>query len=212
MSGVGLEIRKCHDDLGKVDLIDLRQKVYVEDQGRLESVEDMSSTFDEFDKQAIYLLGYQDDVAVAAVKVIEDGCRGLPCEFAADISEYRRHGKVVEFGHLITERRFRKKGIGVQMMKAALDLCYYDLDAKFITGDFFVEPEFNGRYHPFYDDIGFLPVTPVYQDSRFSNAPPSMVGVLDIDACIRSAREDVMSSEVKRFFFSGLNRAEKCHG
>ena len=205
MSEPKIVIEVCKTQSQRMDVLRLRDSVYVQDQGRLSQEIDMSETFDRYDSQAVYLLGYLQEKPIAAIKIIQDGVLGLPSEGQVDISRLRAAGNVVEFGHLITERQYRQNGYGLSMMKAALDFAYNTFKTRYIIGDFFAQSDSKSGYHPLYHQIGFQPISAIYHDNRFVNAPESIVGALDIYECIESvASKKADNNHLKEFFFSDL--------
>lgn len=176
-----IKIRQANMTLDKALILELRDIVYVSEQGRIGHIDDMQDTFDKYDAHAMYMIAYQGERSVGTVKVIADSFHGLPCEVAVNLERQRSHGVVVEFGHLITRPDVRTKGIGLALMRAAFKYSLATLNARYIMGDLFVDRTSTGLIHEFYRSAGFQTVGEPYQDVRFSNSPPSQVVQLDVE-------------------------------
>lgn len=200
-----LTVRRVADEAGMRDVITLRDRVYVADQGRLTSVDDTRETFDKYDQYGTYLVAYSGASPIGTVKIIRDSELGLPCESTAtltvNLSEYRASGRLVEFGHLISAPEVRSQGVGMQLMREALAFSVGELGATHIFGDFFAEAD--GSFQPFYRRAGFQPVSEPYRDVRFAGSPLSIVGMVEIKEALKMWRE---GSEAQRklldFFFA----------
>ncbi|MGW2326973.1 GNAT family N-acetyltransferase [Streptomyces sp. NPDC001700] len=183
-------------------MLRLRDAVYVQDQQRLADVGDTASSFDRFDTQSRYIVGYQDGAAVGTIKVVPDSPAGLPCDGVTDLATLRTGNRLVEFGHLMTLPEARSTGIGMALMREALVHSVCTFRVTHILGDFFVDDDGGGGLRDFYTGIGFLPLHGPYQDDRFQDAPLSMVAVLDVpEAARRSATEEGRTGQLLRFFF-----------
>jgi predicted GNAT family N-acyltransferase len=180
----------------------LRQAVYVDGEGRLGSVEDMSSTFDRFNAKATYFIASVEGSAVGCIKVIADSENGLPCDEIVDLSRHRREGAViVELGHVATLPQVRHHGIGRSLMREGLIFAVSRVRATHIIGDFFVESGTDGLRR-FYTALGFEPLSEPYADARFKNAPLSIVGILEIAKGVKLYREAAgKASSLLSFYF-----------
>lgn len=177
-------IRRVSSARDKELLLRLRDLVYVQDQGRIDAPEDLTESFDLFDAKAVHLLAEQDGEPVGTIKVVPDSELGLPCEQMVTLDGYRPGRRLVEFGHLMTIPRVRSRRIGMDLMREALLLARSDFGATHVVGDFFAEDTGDGL-RGFYTALGFTPLAPVYRDARFKDAPPSVVGALDLAAAAR---------------------------
>ncbi len=180
----------------------LRDHIYVRDQDRLADAADFRSSFDAYDEHATYIIGAVDGQDVGVVKVIADSPLGLPCDTTVDLTRLRKQGRLAEIGHLMTLPNTRHRGIGVALMKAALDHAMDHGPVDIVLGDFFATPE--GGLHEFYLSLGFFQVGETYRDDRFRNSPWSVVGALDIPRAVHKAREDD-ASEAMIFLFGDLD-------
>ena len=180
-----VEFHVATNDHDFAQILALRNAVYVEDQGRLGSVEDTAATFDRYDDHASYIVCRIDDVPSGAVKVVEDSPLGLPCENFAEVSRYRKPGhKLVEFGHLLSVLDHRTDGVGPALMREAL-IFAVRRGATHVFGDFFLDKRPEATLHPFYCHVGFVPACEPYIDPRFSGSPLSIVGVMEIAHSLR---------------------------
>jgi predicted GNAT family N-acyltransferase len=200
-----ITFREVTDEAGMRDVISLRDRVYVADQGRLSSVDDTRDTFDKYDAHGTYLVAYSGGTPVGTVKVIRDSELGLPCESTAtltvDLSPLRKHGRLVEFGHLVSAPEVRSQGIGMKLMRHALMFSVRKLRATHIFGDFFAEAD--GSFQPFYARVGFKPVSEPYRDVRFTGSPLSIVGMVDISEALQIWRQGSESQrKLLDFFFA----------
>jgi putrescine aminotransferase len=187
----------------KAAVLRLRDAVYVQDQGRLTDVGQMADTFDRY--QAVYILADGGDGPVGAIKVIPDSPVGLPCDSTADVSALREHGRLVEFGHLVTLPRARGQSIGVALMREALVYSVQEHRATHIIGDLFVHGD--GALRDFYSGLGFTPLGEPYRDDRFVGAPLSVVAALDIAEAVRRCRSSSGSQARRlRYFFSDYDK------
>lgn len=198
-------VRRVVDEAGMRDVITLRDRVYVADQGRLTSVDDTRETFDKYDEYGTYLVAYAGASPIGTVKIIRDSELGLPCESTAtltvNLNDYRSNGRLVEFGHLVSAPEVRSQGVGMQLMRHALAFSIGELGATHILGDFFAEAD--GSFQPFYGRVGFRPVSEPYSDVRFAGSPLSIVGMVEIQEAIRIWREGSESQrKLLAFFFA----------
>jgi GNAT superfamily N-acetyltransferase len=175
-----LTYRVASSALDRARVLRLRETVYVHDQARLGDVNDMATTFDRFDANAVYLLALHGDVPIGAIKVCRDADGGLPCEDIVDLGQLRSNGRPVEFGHLMTIPRMRNQAVGLGLMRAALVHSVVEYRSTHVVGDFFIDDV--GRLRAFYTMIGFVPVGEPYRDERFKGAPLSVVALLDLNA------------------------------
>lgn len=186
-----ITVREVTSDEGMRDVLLLRDRVYVTDQGRLGSVDDTKDTFDKYDQYGTYLVAYHDATPIGAVKIISDSELGLPCESTAkltvNLAELRANGRLVEFGHLVSAPEVRSQGVGMHLMRHGLMYSVGKLKATHILGDFFADAD--GNFQPFYARVGFRPVSEPYRDVRFTGSPLSIVGLADIEASFKIWRE-----------------------
>ena len=186
-----ITVREVTSDDGMRDVIALRERVYVADQGRLNSVDDTKDTFDKYDQYGTYLVAYREAMPIGAVKIIRDSELGLPCESTAkltmNLAELRRNGRLVEFGHLVSTPEVRSQGVGMHLMRHGLMFSVGKLKATHILGDFFADTD--GNFQPFYAHLGFRPICEPYRDVRFAGSPLSIVGLADIEAAFKLWRE-----------------------
>jgi len=186
-----ITVREVTDDRGMRDVLTLRDRVYVTDQGRLSSVDDTKDTFDKYDQYGTYLVAYRAATPIGAVKIIRDSALGLPCESTAkltvDLGAYRANGLLVEFGHLVSAPEVRAQGVGMHLMRHGLMFSVGKLKATHILGDFFADED--GNFQPFYARVGFRPISEPYRDVRFSGSPLSIVGLVEIAAAFKIWRE-----------------------
>jgi predicted GNAT family N-acyltransferase len=186
-----ITVREVTDEAGMRDVITLRDRVYVADQGRLSSVDDTKDTFDKYDQYGTYLVAYADATPIGAVKIIRDSELGLPCESTAkltvDLAALRAAGRLVEFGHLVSAPEVRSQGVGMHLMRHGLMFSVGKLKATHILGDFFADPD--GNFQPFYARVGFRPISEPYRDVRFSGSPLSIVGMVEIETGFKIWRE-----------------------
>lgn len=196
-------VREVTSEEDMRDVLALRDRVYVADQGRLTSVDDTKDTFDKYDQYGTYLLGYLDGVPVGTVKIIRDSELGLPCESEArltvNLNDYRTNGRLVEFGHLVSAPEVRSQGVGMQLMRHALKFSVSKLKATHILGDFFANED--GQFQPFYARIGFRPICEPYRDVRFAGSPLSVVGLVEIEEAFKIWREGSESQRKLLDFF-----------
>ena len=187
----------------KAAVLRLRDAVYVQDQGRLTDVGQMADTFDRY--QSVYILADDGGSPIGAIKVIPDSPAGLPCDNTADVSALREHGRLVEFGHLVTLPRVRGQSVGVALMREALIYSVQNHRATHIIGDFFVQDD--GALRDFYSGLGFIPLGEPYRDDRFVGAPLSVVAVLDIADAVRRCRSSNGSqARHLRYFFGDYDQ------
>ncbi|MEU5974463.1 GNAT family N-acetyltransferase [Streptomyces sp. NPDC047315] len=183
------------------DVLELRDAVYVQDQERLADATDTAATFDRFDGQAQYIVGYHGDNAVGTIKVVPDSPLGLPCDDTVDLSGLRPGNRLVEFGHLMTLPTVRSRNIGVALMREALVHSVRVHRATHVLGDFFVDDD-SGGLRSFYRAIGFVALHEPYRDVRFQGAPLSLVAVLDtVDAARRARADEHRRNRMLQFFF-----------
>ncbi|MFD8936309.1 GNAT family N-acetyltransferase [Streptomyces sp. NPDC059578] len=182
-------------------VIQLRDAVYVQDQGRLVDAADTAATFDRFDGQAEYIVAFRGGEPLGTVKVVPDSLAGLPCDDTVDLSRLRPGNRVVEFGHLMTLPKVRHQEIGMTLMRQALVHSVRTHGATHIVGDFFVDD--SGGLRSFYRAIGFVALGEPYPDSRFRGAPLSLVATLDVVGAARAAREDVQRRNRPLQYFFG---------
>lgn len=196
-------VREVNSEQGMRDVLALRERVYVADQGRLNSVDDTKDTFDKYDQYGTYLVGYIDGAPIGAVKIIRDSELGLPCESTArltvNLNDYRTNGRLVEFGHLVSAPEVRSQGVGMQLMRHALMFSLGKLKATHILGDFFANED--GSFQPFYARVGFRPICEPYRDVRFAGSPLSVVGLAEIEAGFKMWREGSESQRKLLDFF-----------
>jgi predicted GNAT family N-acyltransferase len=183
--------------------------VYVTDQGRLSSVDDTKDTFDKYDQYGTYLVAYSQGKAIGTVKVIRDSALGLPCESEAELTvnlhELRTHGRLVEFGHLVSAPEVRMQGVGMQLMRHGLMFSIAKLNASHILGDFFADAD--GNFQPFYARVGFRPISKPYRDVRFTGSPLSIVGLAEIAPAFKMWRDGTeQQRKVLDFFFAGYDQ------
>src|SRR5262245_13495754 len=114
------------------DVFGLRQRVYVEKEGRLSDIASMKDTFDRYDPVAEYLLTRNGRAAVGTVKVIRDSAHGLPCEAITDIADLRSTARVVELGHFITAPSQRSSALVLAMVRSAVQHAVEILGARFL--------------------------------------------------------------------------------
>jgi len=199
MSTLNIRVATTAEDTAAV--IALRDTVYVQDQGRLADVSATAATFDRFDRHAAYLLAWLDGVPVGTVKVIPDTAAGLPCDDTVDLSLLRKGNQLAEIGHLMTVPNARHRAIGMALMRAALVHAVTTHGATHVLGDFFAEDD--GGLRGFYLDLGFTVVGTPYRDERFSGAPLSVVGALDLAAAAERCRgPHGRDSRTLRYFFA----------
>ncbi|WP_437614586.1 aminotransferase class III-fold pyridoxal phosphate-dependent enzyme [Erwinia sp. V71] len=171
------EIIEATGDL--TDVLSVRHKVYVEEAGRLNHVDDTITSFDRFDNYCVYIVAKLNNEPVATVKVIADSSLGLPCDEFAELSRYRvSQNCLCEFGHLISLPSVRNEKLGPAMMRAAL-IYAVNRGATHILGDFFADGN-HSDLHYYYKNLGFIPASAPYKDPRFTGAPLSIIGFLDI--------------------------------
>ncbi|MFC4502407.1 MULTISPECIES: GNAT family N-acetyltransferase [Streptomyces] len=184
----------------RADVLRLRDAVYVQDQERLADAADTAGTFDRFDGQAQYIVGYRGDEPVGTIKVVPDSPLGLPCDDTVDLTALRPGNRLVEFGHLMTLPAVRSQNIGMVLMREALVHSVRAHRATHILGDFFVDD--SGGLRDFYREIGFTALHEPYRDIRFQGAPLSLVAVLDTADAVRRARTgEHRGSRLLQFFF-----------
>ncbi|WP_369790334.1 aminotransferase class III-fold pyridoxal phosphate-dependent enzyme [Rouxiella sp. WC2420] len=177
MNNIEWQVIKATGDLTEV--LKIRHKVYVEEASRLNHVDDTLSSFDRFDNYCVYIIAKIDNQPVATVKVITDSPIGLPCDEFADLSKYRRpQHHLYEFGHLISLPTVRNDKLGPAMMRAAL-IYAVNRGATHILGDFFADGT-QQDLHYYYKNLGFIAACHPYRDPRFTGAPLSIIGLLDI--------------------------------
>lgn len=195
-----LAFRAAQSAADKAAVLRLRDEVYVKDQGRLADAADMATTFDRFDKQAVYLLAESDGSPVGTIKLIADSPAGLPCEEAVDLASVRPGKRLVEYGHLLTLPRVRSRAVATGLMREAVVYSAARLGATHILGDFFIDA--TGALHAFYTNLGFEPLGRPYRDARFQDAPLSVVALLDLaDAARRCAQVEGRRGDLLRYFF-----------
>jgi predicted GNAT family N-acyltransferase len=198
-----ITVREVTSAEGMRDVIALRDRVYVADQGRLNSVDDTKDTFDKYDQHGTYLVGYLDTTPIGVVKIIRDSDLGLPCEAVArltvNLDDYRGNGRLVEFGHLVSAPEVRSQGVGMQLMRHALMFSVGKLKATHILGDFFANED--GSFQSFYTRLGFKPICEPYRDVRFAGSPLSVVGLVEIEAAFKLWREGSESQKKLLDFF-----------
>lgn len=196
-------VREVTSEEGMKDVLALRDRVYVADQGRLTSIDDTKDTFDKYDQYGTYLVGYLDGVPIGTVKIIRDSELGLPCESEArltvNLNDYRANGRLVEFGHLVSAPEVRSQGVGMQLMRHGLMFSVKKLKATHILGDFFANED--GSFQPFYARVGFRPICEPYRDERFAGSPLSVVGLVEIEAAFKIWREGSESQRKLLDFF-----------
>ncbi|KUJ41272.1 hypothetical protein ACZ90_68020 [Streptomyces albus subsp. albus] len=199
-----VEFRLARSASDKDAVVQLRDAVYVRDQGRLADAADTAATFDRFDATAEYIVAYLAGEPVGTVKVVPDSAAGLPCDDVVDLGGLRPGNRLVEFGHLMTLPGMRQRRIGMALMREGLMRSVREHRATHILGDFFVDD--TGRMRDFYTVIGFTPVGDPYPDARFEEAPLSVVGVLDIADAVRRARTaEGDGAELLRYFFGDFD-------
>lgn len=181
IDGRNLFIRRTYSDEDRQAVMALRQAVYVEEQGRLTSSDQMKDTFDRYNAHSTYFIAYCSSAPIGAIKVINDSSMGLPCETIVNLAPWRtEETHLVEFGHLITLPSYRSQGVGMAMMREALIFSVRELKPTHILGDFFVDTKGGGQLHEFYRNLGFVALSPPYQDQRFVNSPFSLVAIMAI--------------------------------
>ncbi|WP_438004018.1 GNAT family N-acetyltransferase [Sorangium sp. So ce321] len=209
LTGKEITVREINTEAGMRDVITLRDRVYVDDQGRLNSVDDTKDTFDKYDQYGTYFVAYNDADPIGAVKIIRDSEIGLPCESTAkltvNLNDYRAKGaRLVEFGHLVSAPEVRSQGVGMQLMRHGLIFSITTLKATHILGDFFADA--NGNFQHFYTQAGFEPICEPYQDVRFAGSPLSVVGMVAIETAFKLWREGSESQrKLLQFFFAELD-------
>jgi predicted GNAT family N-acyltransferase len=202
-------VRQARTEEDMRDVLMLRERVYVADQGRLNSVDDTKETFDKYDQHGTYLVAYGDAGAIGAVKIIRDSDLGLPCESTArlsvDLNQYRAQGgRLVEFGHLVSAPEVRSTGVGMLLMRKGLMFSINELKATHLLGDFFADDE--GNFQPFYTLVGFQPICAPYRDVRFAGSPLSVVGMVDVEAGMKLWREGSESQRQMLEYFLGQDQ------
>ncbi|WP_405846985.1 N-acyl amino acid synthase FeeM domain-containing protein [Streptomyces sp. NBC_01518] len=202
-----ITLRTAHASADKDILLNLRDQVYVRDQGRLGDAHDTALTFDRFDPYAEYIIAEESTDSgigpVGTVKIVADSEIGLPVDEMVDVGHLRQSGhRLVEFGHLMTIPRVRNRHIGLQLMRAALIHSLVRFRATHVLGDFFAEAD--GSLRTFYRQLGFVQVGSSYQDQRFKGGPLSVTGVLDLaDAAerARTAGDQQDATSLLHYFF-----------
>lgn len=202
-----ITVREVDSEAGMQDVLTLRERVYVADQGRLNSIEDTKDTFDKYDQYGTYLVAYREAMPLGAVKIIRDSQLGLPCESTAkltvNLNEHRATGRLVEFGHLVSAPEARSQGVGMHLMRHGAIFSIKKLKATHILGDFFADE--NGQFQPFYTRLGFVPISEPYQDVRFAGAPLSIVGMVDIAASFKVWQQGASDhNKLLNYFLQGL--------
>lgn len=192
-----LNFRSAVDEADHRAVMRLRETVYVRDQERLSNASAFESTFDTYEN-ATYIIAAMDERDVGVVKVIADSPSGLPCDTVVDLEQLRTRGHLVEIGHLMTIPEARHHGLGVALMKAALDYAVDHGSVDIVLGDFFATPD--GNMHDFYTSLGFFQVGPVYRDERFTESPWSIVGALDVREAVRRTRRSDASEAMVLLF------------
>lgn len=180
------------------DILALRQLVYVVREERLSSVNSMQATFDCYDKYGTYLLAYDKDKPVGAIKIITDSPLGLPCEAITNLEELRQQGaRLVEFGHLITSPDMRGARVVIDLIREAIVFAITRCRATHMLADMFFDQDrpkgFNGHV---YNRLGFDIQYGPYNDHRFLNAPQSLIVMLDHTKL--AEREEIETGAIKR--------------
>lgn len=165
-------------------LLNLRQRVYVQEQNRLELTDESGSHFAKYEDATTYFLAFAGRLPVAAIKVTADSGNGLPCDQGVDLRALRARGQLVEIGHCITLPEMRWRGVGLRLMREAVRFSRDQLGATHVLVDFFVDQD-RALKMKFHQAVGFRPVGEPYPDSRFVGSPISVVAVLDVEEWTR---------------------------
>jgi hypothetical protein len=182
-------------------ILELRNRIYVQDQARLHDVSDMGQTFDKYNDTAAYFIARMGGSPIGAVKVVRDSRIGLPCEMVCSIEQLKSSGRVVEFGHLIGLPEQRTRNVGIVLMREALKYGMRDCGADYIVGDFFCDPSTRGL-QKFYELLGFSPASAAYRDERFKGSPDSIVGYMSVQNTMRIWRTSTgRQHKLLDFFF-----------
>ncbi len=149
---------------------------------------DVTSSFDRFDDRSEYVLTWVEDQLVGTIKIVKDSEIGLPCEEVKSVQELRERGNVVEFGHFMTSPKWRRPAMVTQLVRYAIGYASKHLGARFIAADMFFDGEtLKGFEHHFYSKIGGVPLHGPYRDTRFLNAPTSLIGYIDTHTLVHLA-------------------------
>lgn len=175
---MGLEIRKvkCMDDIYY-----LRNEIYVNEKGRIDSNESMVETFDRYDACSEYFVAYYSDVPVGCSKVIFPSDIGLPCEEFVDIKLFTNGAPTVEVGHLLTLKKYRSQKVATWLLREAFHYAIRKFRPSYFVGDFFEESHKADGLHSYYKFLGFEVIHGPYQDPRFLNSPSSVIAMMNVE-------------------------------
>ena len=177
-SEVTIRIASSHEDKKKI--LQLRNDVYVREQGRLVSASDLEdNVFGRFERFSTYFVAYADTSPVGTIRVISDSGAGLPCEKNCDLASFRPHSKMVEFGHFICVPEYRARGVGFLLLKEVFGFSVVCLNATHVLADIFTD-DTSSLGAKFFLTRGFTQIGATYFDSRFSGNPQSMVVILNV--------------------------------
>lgn len=175
-----ISIRIASSDEDKKKILQLRNEVYVREQGRLENASDLAdNVFGRFERFSTYFVAYADATPVGTIRVISDSGAGLPCEKNCDLASFRLHSRMVEFGHFICVPEYRARGIGFLLLKEVFGFSVVCLNATHVLADIFTD-DTSSLGAKFFLTRGFTQIGETYFDARFAGNPQSMVVMLNV--------------------------------
>ena len=179
-------------------ILQLRDKVYVREQGRLQYASALQdNVFGRFEKQSTYFIAWRAEEAVGTIRIISDSDESLPCAQFVDLENLRKSGRLVEFGHFLTLPAYRPRGLGLMLLREAFGFSVVCLGATYIMADIFADDAstLGPRY---FLSRGFRQVGDIYADPRYPGSPRSMVVALDVNEGIRMPERATAVEDYRR--------------
>jgi hypothetical protein len=202
-----IEVRRVETEADWELIQHLRNVVYVQAEHRIGGTSDFVNSFDRYNDESVWFVAVgSSGQALGTAKVIRDSEKGLPYESVMGRQEKGPEDRVVEIGHLITLASESTRRVVLELLREAFAYCHNVLQATHVVGDVFLDKT---RGDAFYRRVGFKPIHGPYQDSRFLDAPLSMIVMLrvaDVIPLMRRARGS--RKELFRFLTGGCHDPE----
>jgi putrescine aminotransferase len=179
----------------------LRETIYVTAESRIGEVGDFAGSFDRYNEQSQWFLALSEGRAVGSVRVVGDSEFGLPYESVVGRGKKDPNHIVAEIGHLLSISGPSSRPVVMGLMREAFAYACNVLGATHVVGDVFVDKT---RGDAVYRRLGFTPLHGPYRDSRFLNAPMSMIMILEVASVApRMASAEATLKELLRYLTSG---------
>ena len=186
---VQIEVRRVETEADWALVQHLRNVVYVQAEHRIGGTNDFVNSFDRYNDESRWFVAVgSNGQALGTVRAIRDSEKGLPYESIIGRQKRGPDDRIVEIGHLVTLPSTSTQRVVLELLREAFAYCHNELHATQVVGDVFLDKT---RGDAFYRRVGFKPIHGPYRDSRFLDAPLSMIVMLrvaDVVPLMRRAR------------------------